>query len=253
MSLFDVSITDQKDYLKIVDDDITNITANDATPDSDSQFPNDMDAPFGFADFIEITHNLGSIPLVRAFWDPNHDDTWYSTRVPDPDNFGLLTDPWLKYIVTTSKLKLIMNTDNGSEETGIPVFWRMYEIGSNAVTTDRRIDKVFLKDSTSGVVAGAPSSIDREYTLLTIPHSHGEPPLFTLQFAETADGPWYADGTDIAGPFDTDSGPPGGPYARYFFLKAYMYSRADNVYILLESNYSTSKTIYVRYALDSMQ
>lgn len=252
MSLFDVSITDEKDYLKIFKDEHTIVTADDATPDSDQSYPANSQAPFGYGGNRIITHNLGFVPLVRAFWDPYHRDEWYSCRVPDPDNFGALTDPWLQTITTTTELKLMMGTDHGSQEYYIPVFYRIYQLGQHSVTTDDRIDKVFYKSPVlSGVCASNVSSLDRTYQVLQVGHDHGEPPLFTLQVSESANGPWYPEGTRIFGPPDTGSGPPGGPYASYYYIRAAMYVNANQVFIVLESNYATNKTIYVRYVLDA--
>lgn len=242
-----LSLTSDFDYLKIHDDGEILVSADDSTPDSDSQYPNDIDAPFGFAGFETINHNLGSVPLVRAFWDPVKNGRWWNTySFPG----GTKLDPWLKYIVTTSQLKLIMNTDSGSAKNNIPVFYRIYDLGSKAIDSDSRIDKVFLKDTNNGSVSAAASSLDVSQKILTIPHGAGQAPLWVLQFAESANGPWYGEGNEIIGPYDTSSGPPGGPYARWYWTRAFGSVDSTNFYVYLQSNYASSKTIYVRFALD---
>lgn len=247
-----LSLTSDRDYLKILDDGQILVNAN-GTPDADSTFPYDMDAPFGYAGFQEITHNLGSIPLVRAFYDPLKNGKWYSVfGYKDGGGFPVKIEPWLKYIVTTTTLKLIMNTD-GSADTNLPVFYRIYDLGEKSADSDSRIDKIFLKDSSSGSVAGSASSLDQAETILTIPHGAGEAPLWSLQFAESASGPWYGEGNQIIGPYDTGSGPPGGPYARYYYTQAFGAADDTNFYAYLQSNYSSAKTVYVRFALDYRQ
>lgn len=249
-----LSITSDKDYLKIVTDDFTIVTADDSSPDADSQFPADPDAPLGFAGShtIDLTeYALSSVPLVRAFWDPYHTDTWYNARVGIP---SALTDPWLKFIATQTSLKLIMNTNDFVDPAYyIPVFYRIYDVGDYSLTSDKRIDKIFKKDTAvDGTVDSTPDSFVPETLVLTAPHDLGEACIFSLEFSEDQDD-WYPEGAQITGPPDTSSGPPGGPYSSYYYTRAAMYADSENAYIYLESNYSTTKTIYVRYSLDKMQ
>lgn len=234
------SLTSDRDYLKIFTDGLITLNAN-GTPDADSTFPADPSAPFGFASSTTITHNLGSVPLVRAFWDPDKNGRFYGEK-------SSFKDPWLKVIVTDTYVKLIMNTDGGAK-TAIPVFYRIYDLGNVAVTSDSRIDKIFTKAQTSGVATLSGGSFTVVDTLLTIPHSGGELPLYTVQFSEDQIN-WYAAGTRIVGPFDTTSGPPGGPYARYYFTSVYCYVDASNLYVVMQNNYASNKTLYIRYALD---
>jgi hypothetical protein len=257
MSLFDVSLTDEKDYLKIVKTDHTQADADDASPDSDSTFPNDPDAPFGFAGFRTIDHNLGYVPLVRGFWDPYHQNRWYSSRIMNEDDpfgtgdpFG--TDPWLKYIVTTSQVKLIMNTNGGSAKLYVPIFFRIYEIGEHAATSDRAIDKIFESNSSSSSITGVVDPLFPNYKVVTLPHTGTEPPIWTMQFSEDQTN-WYGEGLMLKGPPDLTSGPPGGPYATYYQTSAAMAVDADNVYIFLMNNYAGSKTIYFRYKLEERE
>lgn len=237
-----LSLTSDRDYLEIYQDGAITLNAN-GTPDADSTFPADPSAPFGFASSTTITHNLGSVPLVRAFWDPDKNGKWYGEK-------SSFKDPWLKVIVTDTYVKLIMNTDGGAK-TAIPVFYRIYDLGNVAVTSDSRIDKIFAKGQTSGSVGSSPSSLDITEATIIIPHSGGELPIYTVQFSEDQVN-WYSSGTSIVGPPDPLSGPPGNP-SRFFNTSIYCYIDASNLYVVLQNNYATSKTIYIRYALDYIQ
>lgn len=245
MSLLNQSITSDKDYLKIFDDGQVLISANGGL-DADSTYPADPSAPLGFVGSRTIPHTLGSIPLVRAFWDPAKNGRWYSADCRPGD---IRLDPWLKFIATTTGVKLIMNTD-GAAKTNIPVFYRIYDLGLHATDSDSRIDKVFMKDTSFGQVAATGSSLNPNQTVLPIPHPAGEAPLWTLEFADNPNGPWYPEGLQIIGAFDTTSGPAGGPYSRYYYLSAFGSVDRNNLYVTLESNYGSVKTIYVRFALD---
>lgn len=240
MSLNKTSITSDKDYLKIFQDGPITISAN-GVPDADSTFPADPAAPSGFAGFTIIPHTLGTVPLVRAFWDPAKSGMWYATD--SFDVFGIRNDPWLKVIATTTQVKLIMNTD-GAAKLDIPVFYRIYDLGNKSVDSDTRIDKIFLKDVANGVVEASPFSIETRETLLTIPHTELEAPIFSMQFSENQID-WYDMGTRIAGGYD-----PGSGFARYYFTAAFASVNATNLYIYLQSNYPVSKTIYVRFEVD---
>lgn len=234
------SITSDKNYLYIFQDGQVLINANQ-TPDADSTYPADPTGPFGFASFQTITHNLNSVPLVRAFWDPAKNGMWYNARLNS-------VDPWLKTIATTTQLKLIMNTD-GAAKTNIPVFYRIYDFLSVAVNSDSRVDKIFLKDATRSVSVGSSaSSILYTEAILTIPHGAGEVPIWSLEFSEDGRN-WYEEGTFIVGPSDPASGPPGNP-SRTFNTQAMARADATNFYISGFNNYATSKTIFFRFALD---
>jgi hypothetical protein len=241
--LNELSLTSDREYLKIWGDGYLTISAN-GTPDADSTFPADPNAPFGFSGSVVIPHPLNSVPLVRAFWDPDKNGRFYGEK-------NAFKDPWLKVIPSISSVKLIMNTD-GAAKLDIPVYYRIYDLGNVAATSDSAIDKIFKKDKTSGSVGASANSLDITEATISIPHPAGERPLYTVQFSEDQQN-WYAPGTKIVGPFDTTTGPPGGPYSRYFYTSAYCYTDAFNLYVVLQNNYATSKTLYVRFALDYMQ
>ena len=238
-----VSITSEKDYLRIFQDGQVTISAN-GTPDADSTFPADPYAPFGFAGFYTIDHNLGYVPMVRAFWDPNKNGVWYNSGASG----GYATDPWLKTIITTTQLKLIMNTD-GAAKTDIPVFYRIYDFNSVAVNSDSRIDKIFFSDESQVTLSAAASSAVNETIVLTIPHGGNVPPLWTMQFSEDRLD-WYNEGLRSIGLPDLTSGPPGGPYSYYYTTSCYAYVDATNLYIHASSNYASPKTIYLRFSTD---
>lgn len=235
-----LSWTSDKDYLEIFAEGSITLNAN-GTPDADSTFPADPDGPFGFASSTIITHNLGYVPLVRAHWDPDKNGKWYSDK-------NAAKDPWLKIIATTTQVKLIMNT-HGAAKTNIPVWYRIYELKSKSVTSDSNFDKIFKKAYTSKTVGASSGSFTTIESTLTVPHGQDEAPAFTVQFSENGTD-WYESGTQIVGPFDTTSGPPGGPYARYFFTSMYAYADDTNLYIVGQNNYTSSKTLQLRYALD---
>lgn len=245
-----VSITSDKDYLKIHDDGQVLISANGA-PDSDSTYPNDAFAGT-LAGSTTIAHPLGTIPMFRAFWDPNKNGQWWAAHAFPSSTLGLFpfqeVDPFLLALVSSTDLKLIMAT-NGAAKTDIPVFYRIYDLGSKAITSDSRIDKVFKKASSSISLGAAANSANPTFTVLPLPHSAGEVPLWRMQFSEDNSN-WYEENTKIIGPPDTTTGPPGGPYSRYFYESAYSYADSTNFYIIFENNYLSSRTIYYRYALD---
>lgn len=254
--LSEQSITSDKDYLKIESQDTINISAT-GTPDADSTFPVEAFAAT-WAGSALITHGLGATPLVRAFWDPGKNNRWWSSHAFPPSTMGLFpfqeVDPFLQFIADTSTLKLIMGTNN-APVSNIPVFYRIYDLGQVAVTSDSPIDKIFFKQpSASGVAAAAPDSFDPTFTTITIPHppnslQTNEVPIWTLQFSED-NANWYNENGKIVGPPDTDSGPPGGPYSIYFYTRVFCFCDSLNFYIVLESNYASSRTIFYRYSLD---
>lgn len=235
-----ISLTSDRQYLKIWKSDLVTISAN-GTPDSDSSYPADPSSPFGFSGSLVVPHTLGYVPFVRAFWDPDKDGSFYGEKSSNKD-------PWLKVIAKNSYVKLIMNTD-GAAKLNIPVYYRIYDIGNVSVSSDLLIDKIFLKNTTSGIVGSSVSSLDLTESVIVIPNPSGERPLYSVQFSQDNNN-WYAAGTKIIGPFDTSSGPPGGPYSRYYYTSVYAKVNKDNLYIFLQNNYPVSKQIYVRYELD---
>jgi hypothetical protein len=86
-------------------------------------------------------------------------------------------------------------------------------------------------------------------TILPIAHNGGAAPLWSVQFSEDGRN-WYSEGTRIVGPYDTGSGPPGGPYSRYYYTTVFTRADANYLYIHLQSNYGSPKTIFVRYECD---
>src|SRR5688572_24856645 len=131
------SVTSDNDYLKIHDDDeITIDTVGGGDADADLIATHSGSAT--------ITHNLGIVPMVRLFFDPQKDGVWHDSAA-DGANI-----PWLTRSVTTTTMKPIINSLGA--ETDIPVFYRMYDLGDESVTSDERIDKIFAKeDDRTGV------------------------------------------------------------------------------------------------------
>lgn len=248
MSLSDVSLTSDKSYLQIAFEASTTMDCN-GVADSDSTFPSDVDEPFGFSNSFTVTHDFGYVPIVRVFWDAGKNGRWYSSR----GKIGNATDyiePWIKILATATTVKFILNTD-GTAQTNIPIFYRIYKLGSESTTTDERIDKIFKKESVSATVAASGISFSESTTTLALPHGQtAEVPIYTVQFSDDNSN-WYSANSPIVGAFDTASGPPGGPYSQYFYTNVSASIDATNLYLVLRSNYPTTKTIYVRYTLDT--
>lgn len=246
MSQSDVSLTSDFDYLKIDQDDTLLITTT--TPsDPYFQFPTDPFGGFGSGEqgVVSILHNLGAVPLVRAFIDPLANGHWRSSY----ENIGLIPmNPNLLTLVTTNELRLCVNA-NG-HKSNIPVFYRIYKPGTAAIDSDDRIDKIFFKQPvTSSTLGAAPDSADPVQSFLPFAHDQNEPILWTFQFS--ADGnTWYNDGNFIYGPPDITSGAPGGPYVYYYYLRAYASADDNNFYVRLEHNYPSTQTFYMRWSLD---
>lgn len=244
------SITSDFDYLKIVQDGTISVTTS-AITDPDFEFPSDPFGGFpgsGEQSVTTITHNLGSVPMVRAFIDSGNNGLWYSSY----QQIGfILIDPNLLTLVDTSTLKLCVNT--GTHKANIPVYYRIYNPTNRAINSDARIDKIFQKSDpaapTQATLGACTFSSDNVQAVATIPHNQGEAICFTMQFSQDGTN-WFNDGGFIYGPPDTGSGPPGGPYAYYYYCRAYASADNNNFYIRFEHNYPTSKTIYARWALD---
>lgn len=230
-----VSVTSDNDYLKIsLDGNATISTVVGGDPDA---------SPLAFESGSgTITHNLGTVPLVRAYADVAKNGVWHDSDQDDT------ADTWLTTSSTTTLTKLIIN-DVFDPRTDIPVFYRIYNLGSEAITSDERVDKIFYKEPgvAGSVIAG--STISPASTTITYSHGQGEVVNWTLQFSED-NITWYNGGQRIVGTPDTGSGPPGGPYARYFYTAAYGYCSSTTFTIVLRNAYTTAKTIYYRYALD---
>lgn len=246
MNPSDVSITSDFDYLKIAQDNTILITTT--TPsDSDFAFPTDpFEAFLGEQGVVPITHNLGSIPLVRAFIQSTS-GLWYSSYA----SIGLTPiDPNLLSLVSTTTLKICVNAN--SHQSNVPVFYRIYKPGTTALDSDDRIDKIFMKSDPSApttvTIGAASDSSDPVQSLVPIAHHQGEDILWTLQFSDGSG--WYNDGSYVYGLPDTSSGPPGGPYANYYYSRAYGEGDSNDFYIRFEHNYPTSVTLYARWSLD---
>lgn len=239
------SITSDFDYLKIISDGPLSITTG--TPsDPDFQFPVDPLGGFGSGEqgYASVPHNLGAVPLVRAFIDPGANGLWYSSYA----QIGFINiDPNLLTLADTTQVKFCVNSS--AHKAGIPVFYRLYRPGTTAFNSDDRIDKIFSKDSTSGLIGAAPDSADSVQGVITVPHNKNEPILWTMQFSQDGSN-WYNDGNFIYGPPDTGSGPPGGPYAFYYYMRAYASGDDNNFYLRLEHNYPGARTFFLRWALD---
>ena len=185
-----------------------------------------------------ITHNYGSVALVRVFY--QRGGRWYSSRAD--------ASPWAEYSSGTNSVTISCVAD-GTTGT-LPIYYRIYVIEDNLVVNDTtRLDKIYRKESFTGAVGASGTSFTPVTATTTIPHGQGEEALWTLQFSLDNTN-WYPEGTRIFGSFDTGSGPPGGPYSRYYLVSAYGSSDASNFYITLVNNHPSAKTVYVRYALD---
>lgn len=248
------SITSDFDYLKLVRDDTLFITTT-AVGDPDFQFPVDPFGGFGFGEqgIASVEHSLGTIPLVRAFIDPLKNGTWYSsnpTFYPPYAPFISAIEPNLLTLVSPMVLKLCVNALNGHQDN-IPVYYRLYALSDVGVDSDSRIDKIFSKSPPgySMTIGAAPSSFDPVMLIASENHSVGEAICWTMQFSLDQQN-WYDDGNFVYGPPDTGSGPPGGPYSRYYYVRAYMY--ADNLtsYTAVEHNYGSNVTVYFRWTLE---
>lgn len=248
MNPSDVSLTSDFDYLKIHQDDTILVTTTTPT-DPDFTFPTDPFGGFGSGGqgVVEIDHNLGAVPLVRAFI-KSASGLWYSSYA----SIGFIQiDPNLLTLVDTNKLKLCVNT--GTSASNVPVFYRIYKPGTAAIDSDDRIDKIFLKSDpaapTTITLGAAADSEDPVQGVVPIAHNQNEDIIWTLQFSQDGSN-WYNDGSFIYGPPDTNSGPPGGPYEFYYYCRAYGEGDTNNFYVRFEHNYPSTVTLYARWSLD---
>lgn len=236
-----VSVVSDSDYLKYIDGSITMTYGAGGTY---TLYPYDS-SPGGLsAGLTTITHNFGEVPITRVFWDPAKNGTWYNCQAVS--GTALIT-PRIKTLSTTTTVDLILAAD--SPATNIPVYYRIYDIGSTALSSDDKVDKIFYKGSGSTTVPVRVSVSVAGSSTITIPHGQGEDILWTIQFSENGTD-WYPEGVRLVGGPDTTSGPPGGPYARYFETTAYGYANSTNLNIVLQNSYTSTKLIYYRYTLD---
>lgn len=241
------SITTDRDYLEIVDSNDLFLTATSAQSDADGQYPHTVmvgDSTVGTS--VPINHNIGSIPIVRVFYDPDKNGTLYNTaRFTTGDYTAEVSGPRVFHVSTAATTKILMNAP--SSISNVPVYYRIYKFGDKGVSTDYAIDNIFAKGTDSETLGAAADSTLPVMSVNTIAHGLGEQILWKLQFSESPTGPWYDEGNLLFGAPDTTSGPPGGPYERYFYKTAYGYANATNFYISYLHNYGSGQTIYTRF------
>lgn len=240
MDLEDKSVTSDKDYLEIAFEGSTTVSTVGGG-DPDAAYPANPGPGFDSGS-VTITHNLGSIPIVRLFYDPLKNGVWYNTLgFENPVSAGATwNEPAMFPVITTSTVKFVLGSDSGAQ-TDIPIFYRIYDLGDKTLTSDERVDKIFLKDSTVGTVDASAGAGDPGTLRLIIPHGKSDWPLWTLQFSENT-VTWYQEGTRIAG-----NALGGGAYN---YTHAYGSADSTNFYVTLVNGYNTEKTIYVRYVLE---
>lgn len=247
------SITSDRDYLELVSfgDTTINATSNPAS-DSDShwlQTGHFIDGSSNYGNGQTITHSIGSVPIVRVWFDSDKNGRLYNTmRFRGGDAFGVdiaIEDaPHVISVSTTSTTKLL--TLAKSSTSNIPIHYRIYRFGTKGVTSDEQIDKIFDSGSHNRTISAAADSSIPTAATTTIAHGQGEQILWKLQFSNNGTT-WYDEGTPIYGAADTSSGPPGGPYARYYNEIAYGSADSTNFYITYIHNYPSSRTIYTRW------
>lgn len=242
------SLTSDRDYLEVVTNSSTTVSATSIAGDPDGVYPRTVD--YGsYSGSTTITHSLGDVPIVRAFFDSDKNGRLYNT-IRWSSGSSYLADkaaPLLITQSTTSATKLIINAQ--SSTSNIPVYYRIYRFGTKGVTSDAAIDKIFNKSSDNKAVGAAASSSDPVEGNSTIPHGQGEKIFWTLEFSDNQTD-WYREGALVFGSPDTGTGPPGGPYANYYYYVAYGSADATNFYVTYVHNYPTSKTIYTRFVWD---
>ena len=231
------SLTSDHDYLKLKLQAETNVTVT-AALDADAH-PN-----ANAATATTVAHALGEIAFVRTWVDINKDGNWHMAKY----NIGTGSTFWASSSSTTSATKVILNSD-GTTTTAMPVYYKIYANGDNGFTSDELYDKIFAKGTSSSSIAASGSSLTFTSTIITIPHSGGEVPLPSIEFSED-NSDFYEGGSVIEGPPDTTTGPPGGPYSRYFLTLADAYADEDNIYITIYHNYASIRTVYIRYILE---
>jgi hypothetical protein len=232
------SLTSDRNYLSLIHKEDITMDASGSS-DADFIFPN----TYIFSSsrgVYQVTHNLGQVPFVRAYFAPAGNTRYYSYNEGDPQLITVST-------TTTTKVGLLTL----SSANNIPVHIRIYRFNPDkSFTSDEEIDKIFERDGTHQVaMASAPFSITPVETESTIPHTGGAEALATLQFSVDQTN-WYSAGSQIFQGYDLASGPPGGPYARYYFTTAFASSDENSVYIKYRHNNPFAQTIYSRYVLD---
>lgn len=234
-----LSLTSDNDYLKLKFEGTTNISVTATSVSNDH--PNAV-----YSAQSTINHSLGEVPFVRCWLDVNKNGQWHD------GNYDLVNGSnfWVTSTSTTNSTNIILNS-NASTTTDMPVYYKIYGNGDVGFTSDELYDKIFSKgtSSTSLAAAGAPPALNFTNSTVTIPHGQGEVVLYYVEFSENGTD-FYKAGSIIEGPPDTTSGPPGGPYARYYITTCKVRSDSTNVYITAYHNYNSVRTIYFRYALE---
>jgi len=247
------SVTSDRVYLPIVNKSGLTpelVSATAVGGDADGIFPKTL-AQGTYSGSTTITHNVGSIPLVRAFYDSDKNGKIYCTTRFDTSGYlGYASAPQLLTVNTSTTTKLIINAF--SAVSNIPVYYKIYRFGTKGFTSDEEIDKIFDHDVDSKTVSAAANSNAPSLGTSTILHDQGELIGWELEFSDDQDN-WYKQGTPLFGAADTASGPPGGPYARYFYKTAYGYTDSTNFYINYVHNYPTNQTMYARFVWDYME
>lgn len=247
------SITSDRVYLPIVlKSGLTPalVSASSIGGDADGIFPK-TPAQGSYSGSVMLTHNIGSIPLVRAFYDSDKNGKIYCTPRYDTSAYlGYVSAPQLLTLSTTTTTKLVINAF--SAVSNVPVYYKIYRFGTKGFTSDEEIDKIFHHGTNNLTVGAAASSNAPSLGTVTIPHGQGELIGWELEFSDDQTN-WYKQGTPLFGVADTSSGPPGGPYARYFYKTAYGYADSTNFYINYVHNYSTSQTLYARFVQDYLE
>lgn len=231
------SLTSDNDYLKLRFEGSTNITVT-ATSDADDH-PNAV-----YSKAFTINHSLGEVPMVRSWLDVDKNGRWHDGKY----NLATGSDFWLTSSSTTSATKIILNS-NSSTTTNMPVYYKIYANGTKGFSSDDLYDKIFKKGTSSTTISASGSPGTFTTSTITIPHPEGEEPLYHIEFSEDGTN-FYGLGSIIEGPPDTTSGPPGGPYSRYFITLGEAYSTTSSVVVTLYHNYGSDRTIYIRYALE---
>lgn len=246
------AVTTDRDYLEIVKNDNSLVSATSIGGDTDGISPQTV-VSYGattYSGSSTVTHSLGSVPIVRAFYDSDKNGRLYNTtRWTSGFNYMQTVDsaPQLLTLSTTNTTKLIIANANSISD--VPVYYRIYKFGTKGFTTDSSIDKIFHKDTDSATVSAAAFSDQPVASTNTLPHGQAEKIFWTLEYSVDQTN-WYRGGSLLFGSPDTTSGPAGGPYSFYYYVTAYGSADATNFYVTYVHNYPTSKTIYTRFVWD---
>lgn len=246
------SVTSDRAYLQIVKNNNTVVSATSHGGDADGTFFSTT-SPTGdpladYAGSATITHSIGSVPLVRAFYDPGKNGRLYNTiRWTTGANLNTASGATLLTLSNTTTTKLIITS--GSSISDVPVYYRIYKFGTLGFTSDAAIDKIFTNATTTKTLSAAAGSNSPVGATDTIAHLAGEKIFWSLQFSLDQTN-WYKEGSILFGGPDTSTGPPGGPYANYYYATAYGSADATNFYVSYINCFTSQQTIYTRYVLD---